>query len=177
MSYLGLDLAGSTGWALWSPGQSRPRGGTLKLRRRDPEEIAPDLEQLRQHLADLHRVEPITHIWYEAPILMRVDTVRKLQFLLGLTVMVEWWSHRCGVVCRQATMEDWRKHFLGYCKGGRDNLKKAAVDACKLRGWEAGTHDAAEAHGVLEYGLATIKVDRPWRDVYLFNGLIGRATA
>lgn len=176
MSYLGLDLATKTGWAHWAPGEARPRSGVLKLRRSDPDEIAPDLERLRQHLSDLHAISAITSVWYEAPIMTRVDKLRTVQLLLGLANMVEWWCFKLDIPCRQAEMRDWRKHFTGITTGGRDVLKQAAIDACRLRGWAVDSDDEAEALGVLDYGLACRGVETPWRDAHLLGG-VGRVAA
>ncbi len=168
--YLGLDLATKTGWATWTPGEDRPHTGTLRLARWDPDEIAPDLERLRRHLSDLHAANPIAAVWYEAPIMLRVDKQRTVQYLFGLANMVEWWSYRLSIPCKQADMRDWRKHFFGRSTGGRAELKQAALDACKLRGWSVNGDDEADAAGVLDYGLACIGADVPWRDIHLFGG-------
>lgn len=170
MSYVGLDLATKTGWATWWRGQAKPYSGTLKLNRNNVDEVAPDLEKLRAHLSELHKIEPVELVFYEAPIMMRVDTVNKLRLLLGLANMVEWWCYKLNIPCRQATMHDWRKHFIGFSTGGRDVLKQAAVQACRDRGWDPKTDDEAEALGVLDYGLSCWKIDVPWRDAHLRRG-------
>ena len=170
MSYVGLDLGTWTGWAAWWPGQAQPYSGTVKCSRPDPDSVAPDLEKLRAHLSELHKIQPVELVFYEAPIMTRVDNTQRLRLLLGLANMVDWWCYRLKIPCRQATMQDWRKHFLGFSTGGRDVLKQAAVDACNQRGWAPKTKDEAEALGVLDYGLACWKVDVPWRDVGLMGG-------
>lgn len=172
MTYLGLDLATKTGWATWTPGEARPHTGTLRLPRWNPDELAPDFERLRRHLSDMHAASPIAAVWYEAPIMRGVDKLRTLQLLLGLANMTEWWCYKVGVPCRQAEMRDWRKHFLGTSTGGRDALKKAAKDACALRGWPVTGDDEADAAGVLDYGLACFGIDVPWRDSHLFGGRV-----
>jgi hypothetical protein len=172
MAYLALDLATRTGWALWSRGNERPRFGTLRLSRLDAELIAPDLEKLRSHLSGLHAMEPIEAVFFEAPIMMRVDTLRKLQFLLGLVNMVEWWAYRLNIPCRQVGMDDWRKHFLGFSKGGREKLKAEAVAECRRRGWQVAGDDEADACGVLDYGLACFGISPPWRDGHMFGGAL-----
>lgn len=169
MSYLGLDLSTRTGWAMWWKGQVQPYSGTLKLSRLDPHSVAPDLEKLRAHLSELHKIEAIELVFYEAPILMRVDNIEKLRLLLGLANMVEWWAYKLGITCRQAPMQAWRKHFLGFSTGGREALKQAAVQACQDRGWAPKDDNAAEALGVLDYGLACWKIDVPWRDAVLLR--------
>ncbi len=170
MAYLGLDLATKTGWATWSQGEARPHTGTLRLPRWDPDELAPDFERLRKHLSELHAVSPIEAVWYEAPIMTRVDRLRTLQFLLGLANMTEWWCFKLKIPCRQAEMRDWRKHFFGKCTGGRDELKRAAVEACRLREWPVDGDDQADAAGVLDYGLACLGIEVPWRDSHMFGG-------
>jgi hypothetical protein len=144
----------------------------LRLPRWNPDELAPDFEALRKHLSALHALSPITAVWYEAPIMTKVDRLRTLQLLLGLANMTEWWCYKLGIPCRQAEMRDWRKHFLGRSTGGREELKKAAIEACHARGWAVDGDDQADAVGVLDYGLACVGAEVPWRDVHLFGGAI-----
>lgn len=172
MSYLGLDLATRAGWALWSPEQAKPVLGTLRLNRFDVDEIAPVLEKLRRHLSDIYQLHPLDGVFYEAPIMTRVDKLRTLQLLLGLANMVEWWCLKVGVKCRQVEMRDWRRHFMGMATGGRDALKAAAIEACRVRGWSPQNDDEADAAGVLDYGLHCFGVEVPWRDKHLFGGRV-----
>jgi hypothetical protein len=133
MSYVGLDIATDCGVAVWYPGVNsvRPRLSTLRLPS-DPEEVARPMEKLRQHLADIHALEPITHLWFEATILPQPrvgddgrahqrtspQTVYKLCALAG---MAEWFAKRIEAKCWAVEQQRWRKHFIGRGTGPSKN--------------------------------------------------------
>lgn len=166
MHAVALDLATVTGVAHWSTGRDRPAFSTLRLPG-DPAEVARPMEVLRAHMADLHALEPITHLFFEAPIIGAVNmaTVYKLCALAG---MAEWFAKRVDAQCRQVAQASWRKHFIGRGTGKSRELKAAAIAAARLRGWNVSTDHEADALGVLDYGLACFSVRTPWRDAHLF---------
>lgn len=179
---VGLDLATYTGLALWVPGTDAPRLLSLRLPG-DPEDLGRPLEKLRSTLADIHAVDPITHLFYEAAILPRAEvggdgrahmrtnlaTVLKLCALAG---MAEWFALRIGAHCRQVEQSKWRKHFFGKGTGRSKELKAAAMDAARLRGWMPLNDHEADAAGVLDYGLHCFGIVTPWRDAHLFGGRV-----
>lgn len=167
MHAVALDLATRTGVAHWSAGRHRPAFTTLRLPG-DPEEVARPMEALRAHLADLHRLEPITHLFFEAPIVaaLNMHTVYKLCALAG---MAEWFASRIDATCRQVVQGSWRKHFIGRGNGKSAELKRLAIEACKLRGWEVTDDHQADALGTLDYGLSCFKIPVPWRDDHMFR--------
>lgn len=171
---MGLDLATCTGYGRWSRGDDAPRMGSITIDRRDPALFAHGNESLRKLLSRLHAEDPIEGLFVEGLIKRRVDTLPKLKLLIGLYTMAEWWAHKLEIPFREVHMDDWRKHFIGVAKGGRDFLKKKAVAECKSRGWSVKSDDEADAAGVLDFGLACFGVTPPWRDKHLFNGLTVR---
>jgi hypothetical protein len=166
---IGLDISTSCGLATWSEGTSAPRLLTVLLPS-DPGEVGRPMEKLRKTLADLHTVEPITHLFFEATILPGKTTAQTVYKLCALAGMAEWFGHRIGAATRQVQQQDWRKHFLGRGTGGRDELKRLAMEASRLRGWAPKNNDEADAVGVLDYGLACFGIKAPWRDAHLMGG-------
>ena len=188
MVAVGLDISTKLGVACWYPGTSQPTFTTVHLRG-DPEDVGRPMEALRSHLADIHKLEAITHLFFEATILpharvgddgkahMRTSpqTVYKLCALAG---MAEWFAKRVDAHCRQVEQQRWRKHFMGRGTGPSKELKEAAIAAARARGWNVQTDHEADALGVLDYGLsACFKIPVPWRDVHLFNGALAGAGA
>lgn len=138
------------------------------------------MEKLREHLADIHRLDAITHLFFEATILpqpkvgddgrahMRTSpqTVYKLCALAG---MAEWFAKRINAKCRQVEQQRWRKHFMGRGTGKSDELKRLAKAEADRRGWRVSNDHEADAAGVLDYGLACVSITPPWRDAALFG--------
>ena len=171
---LALDLATTTGWALYSEGMQRPFFGALRLPP-SPQEVGLPMEKLRQFLADQHRMHNLTDIVFEAQHVsarMSMDTVYKLIALGG---MVEWFAHRIGVTPYKVMISEWRRHFLGRgANFGKDNPKELAIQQCATFGWFTNVADAAEACGILDYHMANMeqagaKISRPWRDATLMK--------
>lgn len=182
MSIIGLDLSSYVGAALWVPGTDAPRLLSFRLPG-DPDDLGRPLEKLRSELADIHALDPITHLFYEAAILPRAQvgedgrahmrtnlaTVLKLCALAG---MAEWFALRIRAHYRQVEQAKWRKHFFGRGTGKSKELKAAAIEAAKLRGWNPMNDHEADAAGVLDYGLHCFGIETPWRDNHLFAGKI-----
>jgi hypothetical protein len=170
-SIVGLDLATRTGVALWVPGTDAPRLSSMRLPG-DPEELGRPLEALRQHLADIHAIEPITHLFFEASILPGKTNIHTVNKLCALGGMAEWFAFRIGAVCRRVEQQSWRKHFIGRGTGKSVELKRMAVEAALMRGWNPTNDHEADAAGVLDFGLACFNIKPPWRDAHLFGGRI-----
>lgn len=163
---LGMDIATSTGIAVWRDGMLAPSLMTVQLPS-DPGEVGRPAEKLRRALADLHAVEPITHLFFEATILAGKTTPQTVYKLCALAGMAEWFAHRVGSLCRQVEQQRWRKHFFGRGNGKSAELKALALDAARLRGWTPANDHEADAAGVLDYGLACFNIITPWRDAHL----------
>jgi len=174
--YVALDLATTSGVALWSPGTEAPRLAAVRLPG-EPECVDRPMERLRQHLADLHGLEPITHLFFEATILPGKTTPATVYKLCSLAGMAEWFAYRINAECRRVEQQSWRKHFMGRGTGRSEELKRLAMDACRTRGWNPQNDHEADAAGVLDFGLHCFGVRPPWRDAHMFGGQMGRAAA
>jgi len=174
--YVGLDLATRTGAAVWCEGSDAPRLSTVRLPG-DPECVDRPMEALRAQLADLHGIEPISHLFFEASILPGKTNIHTVNKLCALAGMAEWFAYRIEAVCRRVEQQSWRKHFLGRGTGKSVELKAMAMDAARARGWNPVDDHQADAAGVLDYGLACFGVAVPWRDAHLFGGAIRAAGA
>jgi hypothetical protein len=163
---LGMDIATATGIAIWRDGTAAPSLMTVQLPS-DPGEVGRPAERLRRTLADLHAVEPITHLFFEATILPGKTTPQTVYKLCALAGMAEWFAFRVGAACRQVDQQSWRKHFIGRGTGRSDELKRLAKEAAVLRGWNPANDHEADAAGVLDYGLACFNISPPWRDAHL----------
>src|SRR3546814_15095463 len=86
----------------------------------------------------------------------------------------------------KVNISEWRKHFLGRGGGfkktedkknylpGHDH-KELAIQRCAQYGWHTDIADAAEAVGILDFGLTMIPdYERPWRDALLKKTMEGR---
>lgn len=168
---VGLDIATATGVALWPDGKPAPSLMTVQLPS-DPGEVGRPMEKLRRTLADLHAIEPITHVFFEAAILPGRTTAQTVFKLCALAGMAEWFAHRVNAVCRQVEQQSWRKHFCGRGTGKSAELKRLAVEAARIRGWSPANDHEADAAGVLDYGLACFNIRAPWRDAHLLGGRV-----
>jgi hypothetical protein len=167
--YVGLDLATTTGTALWVPGTPAPRLLTIRLPG-EAECVDRPMEALRAHLADLHAIEPITHLFFEASILPGKTNIHTVNKLCALAGMAEWFALRIGAQCRRVEQQSWRRHFMSKGTGKSEELKRMAIEAASVRGWNPVNDHEADASGVLEYGLACFNIERPWRDAHILSG-------
>lgn len=180
MCMVGLDIATDTGIARWHPGEQRPTFWTVRLPA-DPGEVARPMEKLRQNLADIHAIDPITHLFFEVAILpapgvgetgraFQRTTAATVYKLCALAGMAEWFASRVGAQCRSVEQQSWRKHFIGKGTGRSGELKEMAKRSARLRGWMVANDHEADALGVLDYGLHCFGIKTPWRDAHLFGG-------
>ena len=136
-----------------------PRTGRLLLPQVGPRH-ALFLSFAVKWLAEMIEQNGITEVVAETPFFGKNPEVCSRAYkLLGA---IELACHDRGVRCREATMDDWRQHFVGFCRAPkslspnerRKHLKNAALDACAARGWNVETDDEAEACGILDYVLS-----------------------
>lgn len=167
---VGLDIATMTGLASWRDGMPAPSLMTVRLPS-DPGEVGRPMERLRRTLADLHAIDPITHLFFEATILPGKTTAQTVFKLCSLAGMAEWFAHRIGATCRQIEQQKWRKYFIGRGTGKSDELKRLALEACRIREWFPSNDHEADAAGVLDYGLACFNIAPPWRDAHLLRSV------
>lgn len=158
---LALDIATVSGWAFGDAGE-KPQHGTFAC-----PVTGDDLGRYgvayRGFLRNLILSTRPKLVVYESPILpppkfdkaagrivqvTNIATVRKLN---GLIMLTETTCHDEGVPVEEITAGQWRKSFLGsfYPRSGeRDDLKRAAIAACRQMRWEPNGSDDAEAMGI-----------------------------
>ncbi len=163
--FLALDIATSTGFAIGSPVDGPVEWGTHTLPRTGADH-GRFLQAYRDWLVPLIREKNISRVVYEAPIMpmaANIQTTRKLYALCGLTELL---ALDFDLVCQEAQISKWRRHFFGKGNAGgkRAALKKRAIAECRRRGWEVKTDDEAEALGILDYALSCKS------PTYAFNG-------
>lgn len=190
---LALDLATTTGWALYQPGLERPFFGAERLPG-GPNDVGEPCYRLRQLLTEKHDLFHFTDIVFEdqfIPTQVNSSTARRL---MGLAAEVETFcyaravTHREKIRCYSVELQKWRKHFIGRGGGFKrskpggpylagEDPKELAIQKCAEFGWHTDIADAAEACGVLDYYMhilakadATFQI--PWRLRSFFGGLL-----
>jgi hypothetical protein len=184
---LALDLATTTGWALHRPGMQRPFFDAFTLPG-PPNSIGQPCDALERWLRDMYVATKaeggISHFFFEAQHIAENMNPQNAYRLIGLGAIVEKFAYQVKARCYVVDIATWRKHFIGRGSGfKRDKTKKGkpylpgedpkelAVQRCEQYGWHTDIHDAAEACGILDYGLSCIPdYHRPWRDKILLGG-------
>lgn len=191
---LALDLATTTGWALHFPGVQRPLfdAFTLPGAAGSIGQPCDALESwLCQKLEEMQSVGGISHFFFEAQHIAENMNPQNAYRLIGLGAIVEKFAFQTDALCYAVDIATWRKHFIGRGSGfkrekvwsekkkkmvngpylpGHDP-KELAIQRCEQYGWHTDIHDAAEACGILDFGLSLIPdYHRPWRDKILMGG-------
>lgn len=164
---LSLDLATTTGWALWKEGMERPRANFIVMPEidRDPQtRRAPDISMgrwMREFLdwaVPFARLEGVTDIITEAPFIsdhggsgVNIDEVEKNITLTGtaglLAVELGIESHRFRKIARSTVCA----HFIGNGRGTRKQFKTGCMLGCQRKGWNVKTEDMADALATLDW--------------------------
>lgn len=178
---LALDQAPvNTGWAVGSPDSTKPVWGNWRLQSWSDETEGLRINQFEDRVISLIEKYRVTHIFYEAlyPIISPRDfAVRENQ--AKVVGAIESVAARRKLKVGKIVIADWRMRFIGRTKplpglkgdAGREDLKRAAMTACVKRGWWVDQPDAAEALGILNYGLGVLDQNYEHRD----NPLMRRA--
>lgn len=173
MKVLALDQAPTnTGWAVGSPDSRPPVWGHWRLQPWGKDE-GVRLNQFEDKVIGLIEKYRITHVFYEKlyPIIQPRDfAVRENQ--AKVVGQIESRCARLGLPCYDVIIADWRMRFIGRTKplpglkgdAGSEDLKRAAMAACAKRGWYCDQPDAAEALGILNYGLGMLDQTYEHRD-------------
>lgn len=190
-SVLALDLATTTGWAWHAEGMPRPFFDAFKLPG-NPGDVGRPCDALERWLREFYLKTkeagfPITHWFFEAQHVDAKININTVYRLVGLGATIEKFAFQVKpqsqreLWCYKVYISEWRKHFLG--RGGgfkRDpktkkylpghDPKELAIQRCGAYGWHTDVADAAEAIGILDYGLSMIpNHPRPWRDALLMK--------
>jgi hypothetical protein len=165
MRALAIDQAPvNSGWAIGAPDMKAPLAGMFRMKSWGDEEGAR-LVQYQEWLSGLIAEHGITHLFREQlyPIIdaRSFETVQAQAKIVGV---IELTAARHGLPLQQVLIADWRRRFLGTTKPfpglkgdkARQWFKQEAVTACARRGWLVENTDAAEACGILDFGLASI---------------------
>ena len=190
-SAIAFDLATTTGWAWHAEGMPRPYFDAFTLPG-DPGDVGKPAAALEDWLRVIYKRTkeegvPITHWFFEAQHIagkINIDTVYRLIVLGGVIEKFAYqvmpkgqkkpWVYKVHI-------SEWRKHFLGRGGGfkktedkkhylpGHDP-KELAIQRCAEYGWHTDIADAAEAVGILDFGLTMFPdYPRPWRDNLLMK--------
>lgn len=169
LTVLALDLSvKSTGFALWSSGQTKPVSGTWELAggiAHAPKAFV----RLHRHLRDINDDTPVDLIVFEDPLPPHAvhgqTSIDVLKASAGLAAHVQSFAEAMGIRCRGVHQQTWRRHFLGALPRGvkSADYKHMAMTRCRELGFEPSKHDAAEALGLLDYELSIEGIIAPWR--------------
>lgn len=163
--YVGLDLATRSGVAFWLPAWDKPRSLVLRLPEGDD---GAAFAKLHLQLAELHRtVAEIKVVACEQPMVPQgragETTFRTIGRLIGLHAHAQSFAHAVRARFWSVNQSSWRKHFLGRGAGADSaTFKACSVDLCRRLGWNPPDHNAADALGVLDYGIHLDRLTPPW---------------
>ena len=152
MKILTFDQSKFSGWAAGDTTRGPFAWGSFEL---FESKRAKRLRLFRwnaERLINEHRPDAIV---YEEPITTRYDKVNIMVFTYSLIGILEVVALDHGIDCYYAPARKWRKEFLRapILPKGRDRLKKAAIEQCKIRGYTVENDNEAEAIGICEYSL------------------------
>jgi len=164
MRILALDQSPSnTGWALWDTGDALPRSGAWPLCE-GIHKRALGFVELHRQLAAIQAECPIDILAHETPHLMPTDKRDKLIAMYGVVAHIESYAHVKRIQLHSVPDRDWRQTwFNGMVGVGRDNLKRLAIERGRQLGMNPLSDDEAEACGLLDHIMHTLKITPPWR--------------
>lgn len=142
MRVLALDIATMTGWA-WGDDRSTPVFGTWKLPGLDEKSRAKSLGGLYAAVLSTVRDNAIKHVAIEHPGQGRNSSHTQLSLTLLVGAAQAAAFNAGAQIMKMPQPQSWRKQVLG--KGILKNAKLAALDYCRLHGWQVVDHNAAEA--------------------------------
>lgn len=166
MRILALDQSpSSTGFALWDDGLALSGAWPLceGIARR-----AIGFNEIHARLLAIHKDRPIDLIAYEQPIKRPSDKVEKLIALYGVAAHIESFCQKRQIRCFVIGQHSWRETWLGKKHGikGSEDLKRAAIERARQYDFDPKTHDEAEALGILDHQLLSMKIMPPWREAH-----------
>ncbi|QOZ25311.1 hypothetical protein [Bradyrhizobium sp. CCBAU 51753] len=153
---LALDVASKTGVAFGRPGEV-PRLETVDFRGNDelPNFYGRAVEWMATRLRDdppdmvvIERAVPPSGAQGFTNHDTTMITIGMFGIFAGITACK-------GVRLEFASINTWRKHFLGTAKLKRAEAKKAAIDRCRLLGWDAEDDNQADAAGIWDWAGQT----------------------
>lgn len=88
-----------------------------------------------------------------------IITQRTLFSLAGVTEMI---CHQRGVPCFEEHHARTRKAFMGHMPKTRDEIKRAVVKSCQMRGWHVANDDEADACALAHYTISVLGQRTLW---------------
>ena len=154
---LGIDPANSLGWAVSRDGKISSGVMDLTLAGSN---VGRRLLRYHGKLAQLIQEHEVDCIWCEKVWVGPKTHQETARTLFGIQAITEMEAAGAGVEFHLVQPVTWRAHFLGKVPRGtkRKELKRLAIDRCRMLGIEPRTDDEAEAVGILDYGLAQAKL-------------------
>lgn len=152
---LALDISLTTGGAWGGADAPRPRTAVIKLPE-GPANFDRALVGLREWVAMTCRFEKVEYCLVEAALRV-VDSGHSeySAFLLtSLSAVAREAAHRAGAHVEPVNCDVWRKHFLGTARVSTEEGKRGAMKRCDQLGYTYQDHNAAEAAGVWDFGVA-----------------------
>lgn len=153
---LALDVASKTGVAFGRPGEV-PRLQTVDFRVKDdlPGTYGRAVEWMATRLCDeppdlvvIERTVPPSGAFGATNHDTTMTTIGMFGIFAGIV--------RCkSIRLELAPINTWKKHFLGTAKLKRAEAKRAAVERCRLLGWDAGDDNQADAAGIWDWAGQT----------------------
>lgn len=137
---LGLDLSSDVGSAIMVRGQV-PIFETLHL----TGDLAQRLGKYLVWLDAMHDKHKFDAICWERPLLMRTDTVHKLEILFGLVGVTYGIVGMYDLRWREVTVTEVKFTLTGKSNATKDEMLKAAMMKMK---WPVSTHHEADAGAV-----------------------------
>ncbi len=159
---LALDVASKTGVAFGRPGEV-PRLQTIDFRGKDelPDVYGRAIEWMATRLRDvppdmvvIERTVPPSGAFGATNHATTMLTIGLFGIFAGIV--------RCkGIRLELASINTWKKHFLGTAKLKRTEAKKAAIDRCHLLGWSVDDDNQADAAGIWDWAGQTFMGKTP----------------
>lgn len=166
-SVLGLDQSmRATGWAHLCEGDPQPTYGVNESPSWGDNEGC-HLWRWGKWLDHMVNDRGVSHVFFENTFISVPGYVESLSqclaryCLIGKILEV---AYEHGIAARMASIADWRRHFTGHKRPPKDIKagarrawwKKQAIAACQRNRWRVDDHNAAEALGILYFGISTI---------------------
>ena len=179
MSFVALDIASKTGWAMWSPGMAKPLYGVWHLKG-EPGEVGRKGVELHRKLADLHSLDAIHSLTFEGGIptngMSGFTNMTTIYLLAGLAAHAESFAYAVSARCRNVPNASWRAHFVGAGRRPKaldaKQYKALSTKRCHDLDWHPSDDNCADALGVLDYTLHLAGQHVPWQERATFGGAI-----
>ena len=177
MLIIGIDPATNTGVCVGKVGKT-PVLSAHRWRESRNDPLEDLLGRALFFMADLLRTNTPDVVAIEPPVRVSTgDTSYETMVLThSLYAVFAACTRARGIQLLRADVRTWRKYFLGAGNLKGEEAKRQAVRLCQRLGWDAPTHDAAEAAGIWLWGCSRVDPRNVPRHGPLFSGdLLGGA--